>query len=170
MLEYIDGVIVRDEEFDNPQVDEDYPDCKRLLAVPFHSVSREELEEKRLLFSLKDAKSIPLSELPDMKITRCNQTIGDFLGMQNSMLIDEHLNPTIYLSEGITMQGKITGLSDIDMERFREENVGGGNYVANAIMKYLETGSGLDDTEDVEVSRLILILMLCAYVMVYLYA
>ena len=142
----------------------------RIVSVylPYHSISREELEEKRLLFSLKDAKSIPLSELPDMKITRCNQTIGDFLGIQNSMLIDEHLNPTIYLSEGITMQGKITGLSDIDMERFREENVGGGNYVANAIMKYLETGSGLDDAEDVEVSRLIL--MLCAYVMVYLYA
>ena len=142
----------------------------RIVSVylPYHSISREELEEKRLLFSLKDAKSIPLSELPDMKITRCNQTIGDFLGIQNSMLIDEHLNPTIYLSEGITMQGKITGLSDIDMERFREENVGGGNYVANAIMKYLETGLGLDDAEDVEVSRLIL--MLCAYVMVYLYA
>ena len=37
MLEYIDGVIVRDKEFDDPQVDEDYPDCKRLFAVPFQA-------------------------------------------------------------------------------------------------------------------------------------
>ena len=128
----------------------------RVLALPFHKIPPEELVGYKLLFSLKDAESIPLSDLMEIKVTRSNQTVGDFLGIHNEVFIDGgDVTLTLQLSEDITMQGEITGLCHEDIERFRVgkmiDDEEGDNSVARMIMEYLNVGTGLaSDPENVE--------------------
>ena len=119
----------------------------RVLALPFHKIPPDELVGYKLLFSMKDAVSIPLSDLMEIKVTMIR--VGDFLGIHNEVFIDGgDVTLTLQLSEDITMQeGEITGLCHEDIERFRVgkmiDDEEGDNSVARMIMEYLNVGTGL---------------------------
>ena len=151
-LELGNGVIIDEKSLDIEEKDGKI--YNRVLALPFHKIPPNELVGYKLLFSMKDAVSIPLSDLMEIKVTMIR--VGDFLGIHNEVFIDGgDVTLTLQLSEDITMQGEITGLCHEDIERFRVgkmiDDEEGDNSVARMIMKYLNVGTGLaSDPENVE--------------------
>jgi len=155
VLDISEGLVM-DESITGELIEVDGQLVRQMFAVPFHQIPSEDLLGKRLIISTKDAEGIPLADLYEMTVsTRSNQKIGHTLGMQGCVHIgeldseEETVNPTIVLAENISVQGSIYGLSEEDMDRFRARNNEEG-FVAQAIMDYAESGTGLTDAEYAE--------------------
>ena len=142
-LNLADGGIIPDSGPNSIQSMEEEDD-HHLVVQPFHKVD-EELGGKRLLFSMKDAKSIPLSDMSNIHAARAGYSLGSFLGVHNDVFVD-HTGPVpfVQVGKGVFMQGRISGLNERDIRRFRNEDA------AAAIMNYVQTGTGIDNAENVE--------------------
>ena len=66
-LELGNGVIIDEKSLDIEEKDGKI--YNRVLALPFHKIPPNELVGYKLLFSMKDAVSIPLSDLMEIKVT-----------------------------------------------------------------------------------------------------
>ena len=125
---------------------------RSLVGVPFHSVPAEQLEGRQLLLLLRlsGAKATPLSDLASIKVIRGNQRIGGlygYHGIHRQIPVFDEPNPIIFLSglpEAIMIQGKITGLSDRDLGRFRDGSVG-----VDTIHEFVRAGAGLENPENI---------------------
>ena len=154
-LDITKGLVI-DQKHTKVVKDEDGNISHNLVAVPFHQIPSEDLLGKMLILSAKESEGILLSDLYEMTLsTSSNQSIGQTLGMQGFVDIgvlddeEETVNPTIQLAKNISIQGSIYGLSEEDMDRFRARNNEEG-FVAQAIMDYAQSGTGLTDAEYAE--------------------
>ena len=125
---------------DAPSWDENGNNC--LCAIPFYTIPGDQLIGKSLVVSLHScAEPVLLSDLIDIKVHGANEAFGGFFGIQSPILVDESgPNPVIGISRDITIQGKISGLSDADMELFMDD----GDLCAEKIAEYIHTGDGLE--------------------------
>lgn len=130
-LNLADGVTVPESALDDIENNR----TRNLVCVPFHSVPPEELTG-RLLLSLSGAKATPLSALASIKVTRGGQTIGSLCGIENEIPVFDEPNPFIVLAEDLKIQGKISGLSNQDLDCFRD-----GTFGAKTIIEYLDSGT-----------------------------
>ncbi|KAL9181898.1 hypothetical protein ACHAXT_012241 [Thalassiosira profunda] len=116
----------------------------RVAAVPFHEIPSDQLPGKQLMTSLRDAASLPLADLSSIVVSRADQQVGSFQVIPNNFLSVSSkkgaVRGMVALSDDMAIQGKITGLSDDVVAQFKD-----GELDAEAIMEYLQTGTGLQE-------------------------